>query len=90
MEQKWVVVGDELRMDKVNSYDELIGENGDIVKCYGTFEIDNKHWTITFKVVPFFEDVPYGQILSNIKKQGFYSPMLKNYKWKLGDNDIYI
>lgn len=81
MEQKWVIVGNELRFDKVSSYDDLIGENGDIVKCYGTFSIDHKNKEILFKVVPFFEKTSWTLDLSNVKVQGFYSPLIKDYEW---------
>lgn len=81
MEQMWVVIGDELRMDKVNSYDDLIGENGDLVRCYGTFNINHANREISFKVVPFFEKTSWTLYLENVKERGFYTPMIKNYTW---------
>lgn len=90
MEGKWVIVGDELRMDKDRTYDELIGENGDIVICYGTFNIDKTNKIVGFKVVPIFENTTWFTSFIKIKNSGFYSPLITDYVWKADDYDIYI
>lgn len=81
MEQKWVLIGDELRMDKVNSYNDLIGENKDSVRCYGTFKIDHNEKFVEFVLDPLLSNKSWHIDLVNVRIQGFYTPMIKDYKW---------
>lgn len=85
----WVLVGDELRMDKVNSYDDLIGENGDLVKCYGTYNINPSAKGIEFIIDPILTNESWITELSRIKVQGFYTPMIQNYMWYFSINNEY-
>jgi hypothetical protein len=81
MEERWVLVGDELRMDKVESYEKLIGENGGIVKCYGDFSIDKNNKIVNFVLDCELTNHSWQLDLQNVKLQGFYNPMIKDYVW---------
>ena len=42
MKNRWVVISDELRMCKADSYETLIGEDINMLKGGGTFKVDPK------------------------------------------------
>lgn len=81
MKNRWVVISDELRMCKADSYETLIGEDINMLKGGGTFEVDPKKKIIIFssdqdeiKLCPLSD-------LKDIKVRGFFSPLIRKYKW---------
>lgn len=81
MERKWIIISDELRMNNVETYADLIGENDGIIKSYGTFIIDHKNKIVVFFLDPVLYSDTWMDELNTISQCGFYSPIIQNYKW---------
>jgi len=81
----FVIVNDELRLGDVKHSQELIGENTDQeVRSVGYWKIDKGAKQVFF----------YGGLkpkdytaLENIKKCGFYSPLISGYRWLFSEDN---
>lgn len=76
---KFVVINEELRIDDVKDFDELIGDNSEEqVKSKGFWKIDKGAKQILFYGGLKPKDL---NVLSTVKNSGFYTPLIQGYRW---------